>query len=651
MTLSLLAGLFRAQEIQCALLIVPVSVLCMWKNEAKRLIAPLVDGIVIEIVSSSESLNTRQRILNQAIYSTRSSIVVTSYEFVRLNTTGFLRNDHTGLGWDYVVLDEGHKIKNPKAETTLACHRISNFTNTRRLLLTGTPLMNNLNELWTLFDWVTSGKVLGSPMRFKNDFAKLIEIAREKHATLDTIRNGECAKQKLQIILKPFFLQRLKIDYLHNQLPTKTEFVIWTHISDEQRTMYESFLKDSKVVDSIMAGKKMSPLEAVTYLKKLCGHPVIAEQSNDRDFSQRLQRQEINSLLRRSSKLEILLDIVQRVCLFDHRVLVFSQSTRTLDILQKTLSGNNIEFDRIDGSTNTKRRQLIVEDFNSNTRIKVMLLSTAAAGVGLTLVGADRVIVYDPAWTPALDAQAVDRCYRIGQTRPVVVYRLIAAGTVEEKMYEKQVYKEGIRRTVFSENFSVERHFNKDELRQLFILAPKGVCQVLSNIQGQPSNLKVVSACETNEDADEIKYIQSHRSVVGVALHDDVFKHTKIVNEDENVVEGKEAKVVGRAQRIMAKSRLQASPSIKTARDKPRGDRAVDPIDITRNDLKGKENLTLLQNQVASFDDPQKGLDLCLDFLDGSSFEKYSAEDQASVHQLIGSILVREGMRHHLNEI
>ena len=129
-----------------------------------------------------------------------------------------------------------------------------------------------------------------------------------------------------------------------------------------------------------------------------------------------------------------------------HRALIFSQSTRMLNIIEDTLQGVNLS--RIDGSTREKERQRLVDDFNSGTgSVDAMLLTTKAAGIGLTLVGADRVVVYDPSWTPAEDAQAVDRCYRIGQTKPVQVFRLITAGTVEEKMYEKQVHKDGIRRT------------------------------------------------------------------------------------------------------------------------------------------------------------------------------------------------------------
>jgi len=364
-----------------------------------------------------------------------------------------------------------------------------------------------LQELWALFDWATSGQILNKLKTFTNYFARPIEDARNKNATTHAIKLGQRVNKELQEKLKPYFLQRLKVDFLIDKLPSKNELVVWTHLSSKQRTMYSDFV-DSKesVVSSILSGETRSPLEAVTWLKKLCGHPILAEELAI-NVGRLLATANPDDLVQQSAKLCILLSLIENFRQNGHRTLIFSQSTKMLDIIEKTLLSEGVELLRIDGSSKEQDRQRFVDDFNSNTSTTdAMLLSTKAAGVGLTLVGADRVIIYDPSWyvsearfalqeqrhlecaiavtlllfsllsnrTPAEDSQAVDRCYRIGQTRDVVVYRLIAAGTVEEKMYEKQVHKDGIRRTVFTEDTSVERYFDKLELRKLFALGAPG---------------------------------------------------------------------------------------------------------------------------------------------------------------------------------
>jgi DNA excision repair protein ERCC-6 len=241
------------------------------------------------------------------------------------------------------------------------------------------------------------------------------------------------AAKELQDLLKPHLLQRLKIDFLSDKLPTKKDFVVWTHLSQKQRTLYSTYVeaKDGAVMETIL-GMKSSPLIALSWLKKLIGHPVLV---SDEDKQVPISAFDSCELLRDSVKLQIAADLVQTFSKEGHKTLVFSQSTKSLDIIQRVLEGRTKGIGRVDGKVKGRNRQQVVDHFNDNgSSIDVMLISTGAGGVGLTLNAADRVILYDPAWNPASDSQAIDRCYRIGQTKDVFVYRLIAAGTVEEKV-------------------------------------------------------------------------------------------------------------------------------------------------------------------------------------------------------------------------
>jgi DNA excision repair protein ERCC-6 len=228
------------------------------------------------------------------------------------------------------------------------------------------------------------------------------------------------------------------VDFLSDELPTKTQFVVWTHLSSRQRDLYSEYIdaKDSAVAD-VLKGLVASPLEAVTWLKKLCGHPILVSKERERAGT----NLPISELLRDSSKLQVLEALVIYLQKNGNRMLIFSQSTKMLDIIQRVLKSRVNGLSRIDGSTKEKDRQRLVDEFNANRSTDVMLLSTGAGGEGLTLTGADVAIVYDPSWNPASDAQAVDRCYRLGQEKNVTVYRLITAGTVEEKVSRSIVCK------------------------------------------------------------------------------------------------------------------------------------------------------------------------------------------------------------------
>jgi hypothetical protein len=404
--------------------------------------------------------------------------------------------------------------------------------------------MNNLKELFCLFDWATNGKLLGTQKRFISYYAKPIEAARDKTASDTTIRLSQKVGEELHALLQPHFLQRMKQDYLSHLLPTKTEVIVWVHLSEIQRRIYKDFVRSGSLVTSILNGEKTSPLVAITWLKKLCGHPLLTQRLGEGELSVRLLTMKREEVIDQSCKLAILVDLVQQLRAENHRTLIFSQSTRCLDIIQHVLVG--IRFARIDGSTPEKGRQRFVDEFNSERcPYDVMLLSTKAAGVGLTLTGADRVIVFDPSWTPSEDAQAVDRCYRIGQTRPVVVYRFISSGTVEEKIYEKQIHKDGIRRAVFSAGGgeSVQRYFDNSELGQLFKLGEPGKSEVMDKLQKEAQSTGV------EFDLQQFTFVNSLDGTVGLTCHDGVY--STAAEPEESLLTASPFARIGKTQRIL----------------------------------------------------------------------------------------------------
>ena len=385
---------------------------------------------------------------------------------------------------------------------------------------------------------------------FKKDFGDPIELGRNKNATAHTVEAAQRANLKLQTLLRPYFLVRLKKDILLD-MPPKQEFVVWTHLSPLQRQLYEEYVTKSDAVNAVLSSESKSPLVAIDWLKKLIGHPLLVDTKYDRERST-LDRLSITMLLEHSAKLEVMCGLIQRLTTSGHRTLIFSNSTMTLDIIQRVLHGLNIS--RIDGKTKENDRQRSVEDFNrEDSNVDVMLLSTKAGGLGLTLTGADRAIIYNPSWNPTDDSQAVDRCYRIGQKKPVEVYRFISAGTVEEKIYEKQIFKDGINRVVTSSSGNQTiRYFDKNDLSRLFKLAPPGKCEVLEKLQERG---RVGDVSTSKQRA----FFAQHKGVIGLSRHDAVYMQGPRTDSSPPSSPPMKYRVVGKAQKtLLGKSSVLA---------------------------------------------------------------------------------------------
>ena len=369
---------------QC-LIVCPTSVLRTWEKEIEKFRPQL----------SASIYHGPQRTLK-----TQSQIIITSY--------GVLKRDLSELcqrHWDNIVLDESQIIKNHKSQVAQA---ISQVPGDFRVALSGTPIENRLQDLYSQFDFILPGFLT------------------------QTHQNTETLKKQIQ----PFFLRRLKEDVAQD-LPPKTEMIIRCELSSDERDLYNSLLSSTQqeIVDRLQEGQDLfSLLELLLRLRQSCSHPHL------------LPGQKLTNNFTTSTKVETLIERLHNTIPLGHKVLIFSQWTGFLDIIEKRLEQESISSCRLDGKT--KERNKIIDLFQSKDGPSTMLISLKAGGVGLTLTQADHIYIMDPWWNPASEEQAADRAHRIGQDKPVFVHKLICENTLEERIIELQEKKQELARSV-----------------------------------------------------------------------------------------------------------------------------------------------------------------------------------------------------------
>ncbi|KMT14061.1 hypothetical protein BVRB_4g078890 isoform A [Beta vulgaris subsp. vulgaris] len=491
---SFLAGLFSSRLIKRAMIVAPKTLIPHWIKELT--VVGLSDKIK-EYFGTCPKL--RQYELQYVFQN--DGILITTYDIVRFNAkllTGsgyYDDDDDDGPLWDYMILDEGHLIKNP---STQRAKSLLGIPCAHRIIISGTPIQNNLKELWALFHFCCP-HLLGDNKEFRERYEQPILRGNDKKASQRDKHVGSVVAKELRERIQPYFLRRLKSEVFreddseNTKLSKKNEIIVWLRLTSCQRQLYEAFLK-SEIVLSAFDG---SPLAAITILKKICDHPYLltkraaedvlegmdsmlnqdecglaeklamhaAQLSEEDDF------QEKHANL--SCKISFILSLLEKLIPEGHSVLIFSQTRKMLNLIQESLVTNGFEFLRIDGTTKACDRLKIVNEFQEGRGAPIFLLTSQVGGLGLTLTKADRVIVVDPAWNPSMDNQSVDRAYRIGQKKDVVVYRLMTCGTIEEKIYRMQIFKGGLFKTA-TEHKEQTRYFSQQDLRELFSLPKDG---------------------------------------------------------------------------------------------------------------------------------------------------------------------------------
>jgi len=406
-----------------SLVIMPTSLIYNWLNEAKKFTPQL------------------RLMVHTGTFRYKSAEVFANYDVV-ITTYGISRIDIELLKnyvFDYVILDESQNIKNPSSKSY---HSVKQLKSRFKLILSGTPVENSVNDLWTQMSFINPG-LLGTQQYFLNEFVTPIEKKKD-----------EDKARKLQALIKPFVLRRTK-EQVATELPPKTENLFYCKMSEEQSAVYEKVKSEYRnellksLEDGTFAKTQIQVLQGLTKLRQIANHPYMIDQEYEGD----------------SGKFENVTHTLRTVLDGGHKVLVFSQFVKQLSIYREYFEEQHIPYVYLDGST--QNRGDVVKQFQEDEKTRVFLISIKAGGVGLNLTEADYVFILDPWWNPAVEQQAIDRTHRIGQTKNVFIYKFITKDSVEEKILALQQRKLSVARALITTEDSFIKSLTADDIKEI----------------------------------------------------------------------------------------------------------------------------------------------------------------------------------------
>nr|CAB3243327.1 DNA excision repair protein ERCC-6 [Phallusia mammillata] len=488
------------------LIVSPTTVMHQWVREI-HLWAPLLR---VAVLHNSGSYKGAKADLIHNIALSRG-VLITSYERMRISLDALLTQN-----WHYVVLDEGHKIRNPEAAIT---HAVKMFQTPHRIILSGSPIQNHLRELWSLFDFIFPGK-LGTLQCFMEQFSVPIVQGGYANATEVQVQTAYKCACVLRDTIAPYLLRRMKVDVqCHINLPKKNDHVLFCSLTDEQVEIYKKYL-DSETVYSILC-RNMKIFVGLIQLRKICNHPdlytggtklLVGEQEPPLDSERRF------GFWKKSGKM-IVIDSLLRIWKKQNKkVLLFTQSKLMLNVLEDFVKLRKYSYMTMHGGTTVSSRQPLVKAFNEDPSIFVFILTTRVGGLGVNLVGADRVVIFDPDWNPSTDAQAQERSWRIGQDKEVTIYRLITTGTIEEKIYHRQIFKQFMSNRVLKDP-KQRRFFKTNDMHELFTLqhqprdGSKTMTETASIFAGTGSEIKLRKLKAKMKAKRALERAQRHKDV------------------------------------------------------------------------------------------------------------------------------------------
>ncbi|WP_417939555.1 SNF2-related protein [Flavobacterium sp. RS13.1] len=407
-----------------SLIIAPTSLIFNWKNEIAKFCPSLK---MLAFVGSNRMENKDDFSKYDLIISTYGSL---------LNDVEFMKD----FKFNYIILDESQAIKNPNSKRYKAVRLLNSYN---RLVLTGTPIENNTFDLYAQMNFINPG-LLGNMTHFKTEFSDAI----------DKEKNHE-ASHLLSKMINPFLLRRTK-EQVAKELPEKTESIIYCEMGNEQRKVYDSFKNKyrdyliNKIDENGVENAQMYILEGLTKLRQICNSPALI--SDEEDYGNQ------------SVKMDLLLENIKEKT-GNHKILVFSQFVKMLQLIKTRLDEEQIYYEYLDGQTTNREEK--VNNFQNNTDVRVFLISLKAGGTGLNLTEADYVFLVDPWWNPAVENQAIDRCYRIGQKQKVMAYRMICKDTIEEKIALLQGKKKAVATSIITVD-EEKKSFDLDQVKSFF---------------------------------------------------------------------------------------------------------------------------------------------------------------------------------------
>ncbi|KAL1744194.1 P-loop containing nucleoside triphosphate hydrolase protein [Schizophyllum fasciatum] len=473
-------------SIEKCIIACPSSLVRNWANELVKWLGKedTISALAVDGKGTkAELIEKVNRWVSASGRNVTQPVMIVSYETLR-SLGDYLANCSIGL----LLCDEGHRLKNSENQTYQA---LASLNVRRRVILTGTPIQNDLSEYFSLLNFANPN-FLGTKNDFRKNYENAIIRGRDADATDKDKEESEKKLRELTGIVTKFIIRRTN-DLLSKYLPVKYEQVVFCGLSEFQLALYRLFIT-SPEIKALLRGAHSQPLKAINILKKLCNHPELLDLPGDLQGSDALipegfcgagqQKQQSSRSSRAgggggggqvrcdwSGKFVVLERFLHRMrTTTSDKIVLISNYTQTLDLFEKMLRGKRYGYFRLDGTMTTTKRQKMVDEFNdpANTEKFVFLLSSKAGGCGINLIGANRLILFDPDWNPAADQQALARVWRDGQKKECFVYRFISTGTIEEKIFQRQASKQALSSSVVDEKEDVERHFSLDSLRQLF---------------------------------------------------------------------------------------------------------------------------------------------------------------------------------------
>ena len=456
--------------IKKALIVCPVTLIVNWKKEFNKWLGTERIGVLV-------ADNTQKIRLTDFTHGRSYSVMIIGYEKLRSVQEDLKK----GGGIDIVIADEGHRLKTAANKSAQA---IRSLNTDMRIILSGTPMQNDLSEFFEMVDFVNPG-LLGKYNTFKKEFEGPIVKSRQPGASERDVEKGSARGEELASLTKMFILRRTA-EILSKYLPPKTEYVLFCNPTQAQVQVYHNVLQ-SPVFGKVVGSSEAS-LQLITLLKKICNTPRLLMKKDkvmpsDSALGQLLEviPSELihKAPVKSSTKFRVLDQMLKYLSKnTTEKIVIVSNYTATLDLLGQHLASLSLPFLRLDGSTPTATRQDLVDTFNKTSAARnfAFLLSAKSGGAGINLIGASRLVLFDVDWNPAVDLQAMARIHRDGQKKPVKIYRFLMAGGMDEKIYQRQITKLGLADSVVDGKKN-ESSFSPEELRDLFRLKVNPGCQ------------------------------------------------------------------------------------------------------------------------------------------------------------------------------